>query len=245
MHHTSNTPASDGSYPKIGSMRDAPLGKSPVAALVAGLDSCVMVGLLACDHVQVTPIFVRSGLRWEDDEFKALTRFFETLDSVMVRSIVEISMDAAPFYESHWSTGSFDVPDAQQPDEAWYLPGRNLLLLSAAALYGGTHNIGRLAIGLLGSNPFTDATPEFLRSFELMAGIAMDTNFEVLTPLAGMHKADVIRAGQSFPIGDVLSCASPIEGRHCGICGKCGERRHGFVDAGIYDPTRYMNHLNL
>ena len=226
-------------------MADTPPVKAPVAALVSGLDSCVMVGLLACEDIPVTPIFVRSGLRWEDDEFAALKRFFKVLDSVMVRSIVEISMDAAPFYESHWSTGAFDVPDAQQPDEAWYLPGRNLLLLSAAALYGGTHNIGRLAIGLLRSNPFTDATPEFLRSFELMAGLAMDTNFDVLTPLAGMHKADVVRAGRSFPIGDVLSCASPIEGRNCGVCGKCGERRRGFVDAGIDDPTRYMNRLDL
>ena len=124
--------------------------------------------------------------------------------------------------------------------EAWYLPGRNLLLLGAAALYGGVNEIPNLAIGLLASNPFPDATPDFLRSLERTAGLAMDTSFTVLTPLGDMHKADVVRAGAGMPVHEALSCASPVDGRHCGVCGKCGERRRGFIDAGADDPTDYV-----
>ena len=68
----------------------------------------------------------------------------------------------------------------------------------------------------------------------------MDTGFTVLTPLGGMHKADVVRAGEGMPVEEALSCASPVAGRHCGVCGKCGERRRGFIDAGVADPTDYV-----
>ncbi len=214
--------------------------KSRVAALVSGLDSCIMTGLLAGAYAEVTPLFVRAGLRWEDAELAALGRFFSALDSPAVRPIVELKLDVGGLYGSHWSVGGSEVPDAQQPDEAWYLPGRNLLLLGAAALYGGVNETPNLAIGLLASNPFPDATPEFLRSLERTAGLAMDTSFRVLTPLGDMHKADVVRAGAGMPVAEALSCASPVDGRHCGVCGKCGERRRGFIDAGVQDPTDYV-----
>ena len=214
--------------------------ESRVAALVSGLDSCIMTGLLAGEYAEVTPLFVRAGLRWEDAELAALARFFSALGSPAVQPIVELTLDVGGLYGSHWSVGGTDVPDAQQPDEAWYLPGRNLLLLGAAALYGGVNETPNLAIGLLASNPFPDATPEFLRSLERTAGLAMDTSFRVLTPLGDMHKADVVRAGTGMPVEEALSCASPVDGRHCGVCGKCGERRRGFIDAGVQDPTDYV-----
>ena len=210
-----------------------------VAALVSGLDSCIMTGLLAREYAEITPLFVRAGLRWEDAELAALERFFGALDAPTVRPIVELRLDISAVYGSHWSVGGSEVPDAQQPDDAWYLPGRNLLLLGAAALYGGVNETPNLAIGLLAGNPFPDATTDFLRSLERTAGLAMDTSFRVLTPLGNMHKDDVVRAGDGMPVQEALSCASPVDGRHCGVCGKCGERRRGFIDAGVRDPTAY------
>ena len=47
-----------------------------MAALVSGLDSCIMTGLLAREYAEITPLFVRAGLRWEDAELAALERFF-------------------------------------------------------------------------------------------------------------------------------------------------------------------------
>jgi 7-cyano-7-deazaguanine synthase len=68
-----------------------------------------------------------------------------------------------------------------------------------------------------------------------------------VTPLASMHKADVIRLGADLgvPFEHTLSCMSPIEGDrvlHCGLCSKCRERRDAFDAAGIDDPTPYANH---
>ena len=58
-----------------------------------------------------------------------------------------------------------------------------------------------------------------------------------------MRKADVIRLGRSLevPFDATLSCMQPREGLHCGRCSKCRERRDGFLEAGIVDPTRYQN----
>ncbi|MCY4113729.1 MAG: 7-cyano-7-deazaguanine synthase [Chloroflexi bacterium] len=210
-----------------------------VAALVSGLDSAIMAGLLAREFDRVAPIFVRAGLKWEDAERNALERYFEALGNPSVQPIVELDLGARSLYGRHWSTGGENVPDASRPDEEWYLPGRNLLLLSTAATYGAIHGIEHVAIGSLASNPFPDARPEFFRSLEQSAGLALDAPVYILTPLAGMHKADVIRAGAHLPVQHALSCADPVDGGHCGVCGKCGERRRGFIDAGVDDPTSY------
>ena len=225
-------------------MSECPSDEMRVAALVSGLDSCVMVGLLAREYSEITPIYVRAGLRWENAEVRALNYFFDALAEDADQPMVEVHLGVGAFYGTHWSTGGLDVPDANEPDDAWYLPGRNLALLSAAAIYGGTHAIKFLAIGILGSNPFPDATEDFFHSLEHTAGLAMNTAFHVLRPLQGMHKADVIRAGGAFPLELSLSCASPVQGKHCGVCGKCGERRGGFIQAGIFDPTDYVGSIS-
>jgi 7-cyano-7-deazaguanine synthase len=52
----------------------------------------------------------------------------------------------------------------------------------------------------------------------------------------------VIKLGESLavPLEMTLSCMQPIDGRHCGRCSKCRERRNGFRDAGVIDQTVYL-----
>lgn len=220
-------------------MSDRPELQSRVISLVSGLDSCIMTALLAETYREVTPLFIRSGLKWEDAELNALGTFFEALNAEEVRPVAELEFGRGGLYSGHWSTGGEAVPDAMAPDSDFFLPGRNLLLLSVAATYGSIADISNIAMGILKSNPFPDATPDFLRSLERSAGLALDREFRVLTPLLDMHKSDVLRAGQSFPIELSLSCADPVDGEHCGICGKCGERRRAFIEADIRDRTAY------
>jgi 7-cyano-7-deazaguanine synthase len=96
-------------------------------------------------------------------------------------------------------------------------------------------------IGPLAGNPFPDATPEFFDKMgrALSTGLAAPVSIEA--PLAAMHKADVIALGAQLgvPFEMTLSCMQPAGGRHCGRCSKCRERRDGFREAGIGDPTRY------
>ncbi len=221
-------------------MSDRPDINTRAIALVSGLDSCIMTALLARGYREVTPVFIRSGLKWEDAELDALRRFFQALDSKSVRPVVELEFGGGSLYTGHWSTGGDAVPDAMAPDSDFFLPGRNLLLLSAAATYGAINEIPNIAIGILESNPFPDARRDFLRSFEKTARLALEREFSILTPLLEMHKVDVLLAGEGFPVELSLSCADPVDSEHCGVCGKCGERRRGFIDAQIPDRTMYV-----
>ncbi|MBM4435956.1 MAG: 7-cyano-7-deazaguanine synthase [Actinobacteria bacterium] len=199
-----------------------------------------MAALLVRSYQEVTPLFVRAGLEWEAAERAALQRFFAALGATALRPVAELNLGSTALYGRHWSTGGAPVPDAFAADAAWYLPGRNLLLLAQAATYGAIHEIPGAAIGILASNPFPDARDEFLASFERAASLALDSQFRVLTPLRGMHKAEVIRAGSDLPLELTFSCADPVGDRHCGVCGKCGERRRGFIAAGVEDRTDYV-----
>jgi 7-cyano-7-deazaguanine synthase len=131
------------------------------------------------------------------------------------------------------------VPDAATPDEAVFLPGRNVLLLSKAMLWCHLHRVGELALGTLQGNPFPDATPSFFREFQDVVNRAVQGNVRLLVPFAEMKKAEVMRLGQCLPLEHTFSCIQPTAGLHCGRCNKCAERRHAFAVAGIADPTRY------
>ena len=99
----------------------------------------------------------------------------------------------------------------------------------------------RALLGPLAGNPFPDATPEFFTAMARALSLGLDSSIRIETPLAAMHKADVIRLGASLgvPFELTLSCMEPKAGLHCGRCSKCRERRDGFLEAQIPDPTRY------
>ena len=63
----------------------------------------------------------------------------------------------------------------------------------------------------------------------------------VEAPFASRQKRDVIRLGVELgvPLELTLSCMNPQDGRHCGQCSKCRERRDALRDAGVKDPTHY------
>jgi 7-cyano-7-deazaguanine synthase len=125
------------------------------------------------------------------------------------------------------------VPGAKTRDEAVYLPGRNLLLLSKAAVFCALHKIPVIAVGSLGHNPFRDATPAFFRDFARVSGV------QVVAPFRRLTKVQVVRRGRGLPLHLSFSCLAPKRGRHCGRCNKCAERRRAFRKAGLRDRTRY------
>src|SRR3954464_3620227 len=129
----------------------------PAAVLVSGgLDSAVLLGTAARRHPAVHPLYVRGGLAWEAVELEQLNRFLAALAEPTVRPLVTLEMPVADLYGEHWSLTGRDVPGAASPDEAVYLPGRNVLLLSKALLWCRLHDVWTLALATLQRNPFPD-----------------------------------------------------------------------------------------
>ncbi len=212
----------------------------PIAVLVSGgLDSAVLLGTAARRRPAVYPLYVRTGLAWEDAERDCLGRFLGELREPGLRPLVTLDLPVADLYGDHWSLTGHDVPGADTPDEAVYLPGRNVLLLSKALLWCHLHGVPALALATLAANPFPDATPEFFQSFAAAVNSAVGGWAEVVTPFAGLSKAEVIRRGRDLPLRHTLSCLRPAGDRHCGRCNKCAERRAAFAAAGVPDPTEY------
>ena len=211
-----------------------------VAVLASGgLDSAILVAELLRQGRAVHPIYVRFGLAWEPTEEAHLRRFLDTLTRPAPEPLTVLHAPIAPIYGSHWSVSGDAVPDQGTADEAVYLPGRNLLLLAQPSVWCALHGVHTIALGTLKGNPFPDASREFFDDFAALVQRGMEHSLEVVTPFAGLTKADVLALGGGLALRHTLSCIDPQGGRHCGHCNKCAERRLAFSALKIDDLTEY------
>jgi 7-cyano-7-deazaguanine synthase len=215
-----------------------------VILISGGLDSAVMAGLAVDRGDPIYPLFVRQGFLWEAEEEAAVRRFLAELERYApdrVNPLLVSTLSAPRALAGDWAVDpGRPVPNPASPDEAVYLPGRNLALLTQAALAAYTYGVGRIQIGVLSSNPFPDATPEFFRSFENSVHAAMRWRVRVEVPLGHLTKTEALELGYHLRLEHSLSCIRPVAGAHCGDCNKCEERRVAFVRAALPDPTRYL-----
>jgi 7-cyano-7-deazaguanine synthase len=234
------------------------------AVLVSGgLDSAVLLAEEA-GRGDVQPIYVSVGLAWEEAERAVLDRLLATDPRRSVRPLVTLSVDMRDTYAAtHWAIEGHP-PAYHTPDEDVYLPGRNLILLGKTAVFCAAANLGRITLGTLDHNPFPDASPAFLAAMAAAVSLGLGHNIRIEAPFATLSKADVIRRGSKLhmPLELTLSCMNPapLEAgtlsdtqestisatrhspfRHCGTCSKCRERHDAFLEAGLVDPTDYVD----
>jgi 7-cyano-7-deazaguanine synthase len=213
-----------------------------LAVLISGgLDSAILLGDVLRRYSSVTPIYMRCGLAWEAVELAYLQRYLDALRGPALKPLVVLDQPISDVYGTHWSITGKDAPLIGKPEEAVFLPGRNVLLLAKSLLWCHLHGVPALALGSLQTNPFPDATPAFFHGFQELLNQAMQGNVEVQLPFGGMKKVAVMALGRGLPLEYSFSCVAPVESSHCGRCSKCGERRDAFRDAGMRDPTRYAN----
>jgi 7-cyano-7-deazaguanine synthase len=208
--------------------------------LSAGLDSAVLAAAEARTS-RVHPIYVSTGLAWEDEELAALERLMATAPYRELEPVAKLTFTVRDLYApTHWALRG-EPPAFDTPDEDVYLTGRNVILLSKAGIYCAQQRIGRLAIGPLAGNPFPDATPEFFATMARALSLGLAHDLAIHTPFAAMDKSEVIALGVELgvPLELTLSCMNPRNGLHCGLCSKCRERRDAFHEAGVADPTSY------
>jgi 7-cyano-7-deazaguanine synthase len=215
----------------------------------AGLDSAVLLAHQA-RVATVVPVYVRVGLAWEDAERAALdallaSPIFSDRTTCLVEPLVVLDLDMRDVYpQTHWAIRGA-APAYDTPDEDVYIVGRNIVLLTKAAIACAYRGVGRIAIGPLAGNPFPDATPEFFAAMGRALSLGLAHGIAVEAPFAAWEKSAVIARGLELhvPLDCTLSCMSPVQidsvWRHCGQCSKCRERRDAFAEAGVADPTTY------
>jgi 7-cyano-7-deazaguanine synthase len=207
--------------------------------LSGGLDSGILLGHLLQSGRRVQPFYVRSQLVWEEAELAGVRALLKAMASEMLEPLAVLQMPLRDLYEKHWSITGRNAPDADTPDDAVYLPGRNALLTIKPALWCGMHGIEELALAVLASNPFSDATDEFFRQFEASLQQATGSRVRITRPFAHLRKNEVMELGRGLPLELTFSCIAPVDGLHCGRCNKCAERQQAFRNVGAIDPSRY------
>lgn len=213
----------------------------PTAILVSGgLDSAILLADVVHQQCpRVWPIFVQCGLYWEKTELEYLKRFINAIKAPNLAELIILDVPVGDLYKDHWSLTGINVPDVKSPDEAVFLPGRNVLLTAKALLWCNLNHVKSLSLAVLESNPFPDATDSFFLTMEKAINESVSGNVKLLRPYAGMHKTNVLKIGRNAPLEHTFSCIYPINGMHCGKCNKCAERKNGFSQASMKDPTSY------
>jgi 7-cyano-7-deazaguanine synthase len=207
-----------------------------------GLDSAVLLALERRDRDPVWPMHVRAGLAWEEAERRAIDCLLAAAPFAgRVQPLQTLTVDMRDVYPpTHWAVVG-RPPAYDTPDEDVYLEGRNIVLISKAAVLCARLGIERLALGPLAANPFPDATPDFFGAMARAMSLGLGRPFSIATPLIHLHKEDVVQLGLALgvPLELTLSCMNPSGDEHCGECSKCRERHDAFVAAGVTDRTDY------
>ncbi|HJZ97654.1 MAG TPA: 7-cyano-7-deazaguanine synthase [Candidatus Solibacter sp.] len=217
--------------------RAIPAGRAVLIS--GGLDSAILLGEMLREGRPVHPLYVRCGLYWEPAELGHLRRFLEAVHRPVLQPLHILEMPVADLYRDHWSITGRDVPAADSPDAAVFLPGRNVLLVGKAMLWCHLQAVPAVALANLHSNPFPDATPAFFDAYQDIVNRGIGGAVRVLRPYAGLRKLDVMQYGRDLPLEWTFSCIHPVNGKHCGACNKCAERRRAFAEAGMVDRTEY------
>jgi 7-cyano-7-deazaguanine synthase len=155
-------------------------------------------------------------------------------------------------------TADIDVPKDREESEmageipVTYVPARNTIFLSYALAWAEVLGVRDVFIGVnaVDYSGYPDCRPEFVHAFEAMANLATKMTagngpgFRVHAPLIDLTKAQIIQRGVELGVDYALthSCYDPdAGGRACGRCDSCVLRKKGFAEAGVPDPTRYVD----
>ena len=225
----------------------SPIVNPPTAVLASGgMDSCILLANTAKQGI-AHPIYVETGIPWEWAEKQMLQNFIDAVDNPNIRPVTTLQLPVQPLYgTSHWTMSGETVPGYEEPDETVYIPGRNIILITLAAIWCSLNDVHRIVIGSLAGNPFPDATPDFFQSIANSNATGLDHPLTVEAPMRHLHKEDILAANaKTLPLHLTLTCANPQLDDdkttiiHCAACNKCRERHEAFIEAGIPDNTLY------
>lgn len=120
-------------------------------------------------------------------------------------------------------------------------PHRNLVILAIALSYAHERLCTRICLSINrdDTEDHPASTEAFIESFRAMA-VTLDKTFEIVTPLIGLRKHDVVLLGASLGVdfSKTYSCLLGGE-RHCGTCAQCLARKRAFRLANLPEPANF------
>lgn len=128
------------------------------------------------------------------------------------------------------------------------VPNRNSMFLSMAWAIACVERADILAYGAQGGDHYLypDTRIDYINALNLALRLGTEDcrpdHLQLIAPLVNMSKEQIVKLGTELavPYADTYSC---YQGDiiHCGLCGACQNRKLGFNNAEIADPTIYQN----
>ena len=151
------------------------------------------------------------------------------------------------YFRSSLLSGVDDIPEGHYADEnmkSTVVPFRNGIMLAIATGMAETNDLSYVMMANHGGDHtiYPDCRPEFVEAFDAAAHAGTFNGVHLLSPYCHMTKSQIAARGRELGINyaETWSCYKGGD-KHCGRCGTCIERKEALAEAGIPDPTDYVD----
>lgn len=134
-------------------------------------------------------------------------------------------------------TNSSIEMDAEKPQDSYpntFVPGRNMVFLTFAAILARAHGIYNLVTGVSEADfsGYPDCRDTFIRSLNVTLNLAIDEQFVIHTPLMNLDKCGVWELSDQLGVFELvrnktLTCYNGVIADGCGHCPACTLRNKG------------------
>jgi 7-cyano-7-deazaguanine synthase len=226
--------------------------RKAVVLLSGGMDSCVSAALARERHGPegIALLHAGYGQRTEKRErraFEEIADFYGVHERLVVQLDHFRAIGASALTDAKIAVPENELGGAGAQRSAipvTYVPFRNAHFLSVAVSWAEAINAGAIYIGAVAedSSGYPDCRPEYYHVFQelIRVGTRPETEIEIITPVIGMRKSEIIRMGIKLgaPLHLTWSCYQS-EDAACGVCDSCLLRLRAFAEAGLPDRILY------
>lgn len=237
----------------LGKVDDEYMNEKAILLNSGGLDSLASAGLLLTAGVDLMGLNVNYGQAIWSKEIAAAEQWTNVLKKRFGEERISLKSIELRDYHNFVSDNPVvrGVALGQEIDPIVnFVPGRNIVFLLFAAIYGYDQGIRNMVLSGQESDHISgDLSTEFQDSMAKMLSIGMGTYgrkepYQIWSPLLrlGYTKGDAVKwlIKNNMPVEMSWSCYS-VQKNQCGKCHNCVSRREAFTEAALPDPTEYAD----
>jgi len=209
-----------------------------------GLDSTALLYQLKAEGREVKTLSINYGQK-HIKELTAAKYITSNLD--VEHRIVDLSSLRPLLGGSSQTDDAVAVPDGHYAEEVMkktIVSNRNMLMLAVAGAWAISSRYDTIAYAAHAGDHaiYPDCREEFVRPLNEAMQNADWHKVSIERPFINTTKAGIVKVGSklSVPFAQTWSCYKGGD-KHCGTCGTCYERREAFIEAGVKDPTPYLD----
>lgn len=217
--------------------------KKTIVIFSGGLDSTTLLYSLKAQGRDLKALSINYGQR----HLRELDFAKKTCEKLSVEHrTVDLSGLRPLLGGSSQTDSNVEVPEGHYAAENMKLtvvPNRNMLMLSVAAAWAIAEKADTIAYAAHNGDHaiYPDCREEFVQALNGALALADWHTVSIERPFVNLTKGQIVRVGSALniPFEDTWSCYKGSND-HCARCGTCCERILAFKEAGVVDPTRYI-----